>query len=110
MSIGKGLKIPYASGALWVGKQGRLETKYDKPSERWYVHQPVKVEWEARHHHQRHPRLKRASIDIGVCNLITAVIEGKEPNIYSGRAVLSDWVILDEEDSKRTVKADVTER
>jgi putative transposase len=90
VSVGKDLKIPYTSGALWMGKQGRLEIQHDELSEKWYAHQPVTVEFEARHHNQ--PRPKRASIDVGVCNLITAIIEGERPIIYSGRAVLSDWV------------------
>jgi len=87
LSIGKGLKIPYTSGALWIGKQGRLEILYDELTKKWYAHQPVKVEFEARHQ----PRPRRASLDMGVCNLITAVVEGGRPLIYSGRAVLSDW-------------------
>ena len=92
IGIGKGLRIPYTSGALWIGKQGRLEILYDELSKKWYAHQPVTVEWweeeEARHDQTG----LRASIDLGVCNLIAAVVEGERPIIYSGRAVLSDWI------------------
>jgi len=92
VSIGKGLRIPYTSGALWMGKQGRLEILYDELSMKWYAHQPVTVEWEETRHDQTGLQTKRASIDLGVCNLIATVVEGERPIIYSGRAVLSDWV------------------
>jgi putative transposase len=35
---------------------------------------------------------KKASLDLGICNLATLYIVGEKPIIYSGRAVLSDWV------------------
>lgn len=31
-------------------------------------------------------------LDLGVCNLATLYIESEKPAIYSGRAVLSDWI------------------
>jgi len=88
ISVSRGIKIPYQCGGLWVGKQGRLEVIRDELSGRWYAHIPVEVEW------QPPSRIanKRASLDVGICNLAALYIEGERPIIYSGRAVLSDWV------------------
>jgi putative transposase len=74
---------------LWVGKLGRLEVLYDELSEKWYAHIPVEVEWKPP---SRTDAKKKASLDLGICNLATLYIEGEKPIIYSGRAVLSDWV------------------
>ena len=88
ISISRHLKIPYRCGGLWIGKQGRLEIRYDELSKKWYAHIPVEVEW-------RPPSGKSgktAAVDLGICNLAALYIEGERPIIYSGRAVLSDWV------------------
>jgi len=88
VTVARGIKIPYRSGELWVGRKGRLEVLHDEMSGKWYAHFPVEVDW-------RPPsriRSKRASLDLGICNLATLYIEGERPIIYSGRAVLSDWV------------------
>jgi putative transposase len=89
LSISKGVKIPYQCGELWVGKLGRLEVLYDELSEKWYAHIPVEVEWKPP---SRTDAKKKASLDLGICNLATLYLEGEKPIIYSGRAVLSDWV------------------
>ncbi|MCL4518166.1 MAG: transposase, partial [Thaumarchaeota archaeon] len=52
------------------------------------AHIPVEVETPPR----RRTSQKKASLDLGICNLATLYIEGEKPIIYSGRAVLSDWV------------------
>jgi putative transposase len=88
ISIAKGIKFPYQCGELWVGKRGRLEVLYDELSEKWYAHFPVEVEWKP----PSRTAEKKASLDLGVCNLATLYIEGERPIIYSGRAVLSDWI------------------
>jgi len=89
VSVSRGLKIPYQCGELWVGKQGRLEVVRDDLSKHWYAHLPVEVEWRPS---SRTDANKKASLDFGICNLATLYIEGEKPTIYSGRAVLSDWV------------------
>jgi len=89
LSISKGLRIAYRYGGLWVGKQGRLEVLRHELSEKWYAHIPVEVEWQPP---SRTDARKKASLDLGICNLATLHIEGERPIIYSGRAVLSDWV------------------
>jgi len=89
--LSKSLRVRFKAGELWVGKQGRLELHYDRLRGKWYGHIPVKVKWPRKglpHHSTR----KRASIDLGICNLATCVVDGAEKAyVYSGRAVLSDW-------------------
>jgi putative transposase len=89
--LSKKLRIPFKSGDLWVGKQGRLELHYDRLRGKWYGHIPVRVKW-PRKGKPHQPTRKRASIDLGICNLATCVVDGAEKAyVYSGRAVLSDW-------------------
>jgi len=86
VTIGR-VKVPFQGGRLWVGKQGRLEVLHDVLSDKWYAHFPVEV--------KTPPSLianKMASLDLGICNLAALYIEGEKPIVYSGRAVLSDWV------------------
>lgn len=87
ISVSRQTSVPYSCGQLWVGKQGRLEVVRDSVTGKWYAHVPVEV--------QQPPRRtssKRASLDLGICNLAALYIENERPVIYSGRAVLSDWV------------------
>lgn len=88
ISLSKELKIPYQCGQIWVGKQGRLEVIRDDLREKWYAHIPVEVNEPP----SRTCFNKRASLDLGICNLSALYIEGERPLIFSGRAVLSDWV------------------
>jgi putative transposase len=87
VSVSTKLKIPYNCGQLWVGRQGRLEVVKDEINGKWYAHIPVEVETPLHRSSQ-----KMASLDLGICNLATLYIEGEKPVIYSGRAVLSDWI------------------
>jgi putative transposase len=89
--LSKSLSVRFKAGELWVGKQGRLELHYDRLRGKWYGHIPVKVKW-PRKGLPHQSTLKRASIDLGICNLATCVVDGAEKAyVYSGRAVLSDW-------------------
>ena len=89
--LSKDLPVRFKTGDLWVGKQGRLELHYDPLHKKWYGHIPVKVKWPRKGKPHQSTR-KRASIDLGICNLATCVVEGAEKAyVYSGRAVLSDW-------------------
>jgi putative transposase len=94
LTLSKTLRVRFKAGELWVGKQGRLELHYDRLHERWYGHIPVKVKWprrKASKPHQPTPRM-RASIDLGICNLATCVVERVDKAyVYSGGAILSDW-------------------
>jgi len=71
----------------WQG--GRLEALRDELSGKWYAHFPVEIPWESP---SRVDADRKASLDLGICNLAALYIEGEKPIIYSGRAVLSDWV------------------
>ena len=89
--LSKILRVQFKAGELWVGKQGRLEIHYDRLRGKWYGHIPVKVKW-PRKGQPHHSTRKRASIDLGICNLATCVAEDAPTAlVYSGRAVLSDW-------------------
>lgn len=92
IALGKNLKIPYAADRIRKGKYGRLDVIYDELSNRWYAHIPVKVRGSGRAHlHQ--PTVKRyGSVDLGICNIATLYVPNERPLIYSGRAILSDWV------------------
>ena len=83
-----GLKIRITGSFKWSGKQGRLEIYYDELEGRWYGHQSITVEIQPRH--TTSP--KRAFVDLGVINIITAWIEGDiQPIAFSGRPLLADW-------------------
>jgi putative transposase len=117
--LSKNLRIRFRAGDLWLGKQGRLELHYDPLCKKWYGHIPVKVKWprkKASKPHHSTPE-KRASIDLGICNLATCVIEGGDrAYVYSGRALLSDWrywtkkIAAVESELKRTNGRDGSER
>lgn len=86
LSIGK-IKIPFQHGKIWSGKRGRLEVQHDALRGRWYAHIPVEAETPP-----SRGAGKTASMDLGICNLAALYIENEKPTVYSGRAVLSDWV------------------
>ena len=88
ITLGKNLKVRYAADRIRNGKKGRLDVVYDSLSNRWYAHIPVKV----RRHTRPHQTTKHGSIDLGICNIATLYAPDERPLIYSGRAVLSDWV------------------
>jgi putative transposase len=91
LTLSKRLRLPFKASDLWVGKQGRLELHYDPLRKKWYGHIPVRVKWPRKGLPHQSTR-KRASIDLGICNLTTCVVEGGDKAyVYSGRAVLSDW-------------------
>jgi transposase len=96
--LSKNLHVRFKAGDLWVGKQGRLELHYDQLRKRWYGRIPVKVQWPRRkaskpHHSTR----KRASIDLGICNLATCVIERQSLRVLWPRRT-QRLAVLDETD------------
>lgn len=80
-------RIPFQHGKLWVGKRGRLEVLHDTLLDKWVAHFPVSLK-------EGTSRIigRMASLDLGICNLAALYIENEKPIVYSGRAVLSDWV------------------
>ncbi len=87
LAIGK-QKFPFQHGKLWVGKYGRLEVLHDVLLDKWYAHFCVEVPWES----PSRDASRMASLDLGICNLAALYIENEKPVVYSGGAVLSDWV------------------
>ena len=84
----RGLKIRITGEIRWKGKQGRLEIFYDDLTGRWYAYQSVEID---QPRHTISPE-KRAFVDLGVINIITAWIEGeKQPIAFSGKPLLADW-------------------
>jgi len=84
----KGLRIRITGEIRWKGKQGRLEIFYDDLTGRWYAYQSVEVDQPRR---TTSPE-KRAFVDLGVVNIITAWIEGeRQPIAFSGKPLLADW-------------------
>jgi len=86
LSIGK-TKIPFQHGKIWAGRRGRLEIRRDKLLGKWYAYIPVEAETPP-----SREATKMAALDIGICNLAALYVEDEKPTVYSGRAVLSDWV------------------
>jgi len=85
--IFRGLKIRITGEIKWRGKQGRLEIFYDDLTGRWYAYQSVEVNQPS----ATSPE-KRAFVDLGVINIITAWIEGERRTIaFSGKPLLADW-------------------
>jgi len=83
-----GIKIRVAGSFKWHGKQGRLEIYYDELTGGWYGRQTVFVYIRPKHT----TSLRRAFVDLGVINIITAWIEGDlQPIAFSGRPLLADW-------------------
>ena len=83
----KGLRVRVTGSIRWRGKQGRLEIFYDDLTGRWYAHQSVEVD------QPRHTTSSRkAFVDLGVMNIITAWIEGEKQSVaFSGKPLLADW-------------------
>jgi putative transposase len=107
-----GLKVEYSGELRWKGKQGRLEIRYNELSGKWYAYQSVSVSLI----HQPIGN-KKAYVDLGVINIITAWIEGEKQAIaYSGRPLLSDWkywtdtIAEYQSTAKRINKANKTKR
>ncbi len=83
----KGLKVRITGEIKWRGKQGRLEIFYDDLTGRWYAYQSVEVNQPSAISPE-----KRAFVDLGVINVITAWIEGeKQPIAFSGKPLLAHW-------------------
>ena len=84
----KGLRTKITGEIRWRGKQGRLEIFYDDLTGRWYAYQSVDVNQPRR---TISPE-KKAFVDLGVINIITAWIEDeKQPIAFSGKPLLADW-------------------
>jgi len=88
----KGLRIRVTGSIRWEGKQGRLEIYYDDLMGRWYAHQSVEVDQPRHTTSPTSLTSRKAFVDLGVANIITAWIEGEKQSIaFSGKPLLADW-------------------
>ena len=95
LKLPKKLKVEWKGRPRWNGwtRQGLLTLIYDSVRQKWYARQSVEVE-------PPHQPLsdKRAYVDLGVLELLTVVVDGKQQALaYSGRRALADWWYLSHE-------------
>ncbi|MGC9208687.1 MAG: transposase, partial [Nitrososphaeria archaeon] len=98
------LRIPFAGRLQWYGKQGRLEIYYDETKQAWYASIPVEVGSEAAKNIVRGERKevqrekpkgnKRASIDLGINILASAVVSDGTWLLYKGSRAKEDFFYL----------------
>jgi putative transposase len=104
------MAIKFAGGLRWFGKQGRLEIHYDETRNAWYACIPVEVGVEeaktgrrSRHIVKGERRLiqittpkgnKAASIDLGINNLASVVVDDGTWLLYKGIRAKEDYFYL----------------
>lgn len=89
ITIGKSMKLAYSADKVREGKTGRLDVIYDRLKDAWYAAIPIDI---APAKAVSGKLKKVGSIDLGICNLVAFYAENERPTVYSGRAVLSDYV------------------
>jgi putative transposase len=101
------LEVKFAGGLRWFGKQGRLEMHYDEARNAWYACIPVEVGVEeartgrkSRHIVKGERRViqverprgsKVASIDLGINNLASVVVDDGTWLLYKGIRAKEDY-------------------
>jgi len=104
------MAIRFTGGLRWFGRQGRLETHYDEARNAWYACIPVEVGVEVTKtgRRSRHivkgerrtiqvatPRGSRiASIDLGINNLASVVVDDGTWLLYKGIRAKEDYFYL----------------
>ncbi|ABW01250.1 RNA-guided endonuclease InsQ/TnpB family protein [Caldivirga maquilingensis] len=80
------MRLKYAGKLKWKGKQGRLEIHYDEVRGRFYAFIPMSVE-------DVKPKESglKASIDLGIVNLVTMFIENGKWFLFKGGSILSQY-------------------
>jgi putative transposase len=105
-----GLEIEFAGKLRWFGRQGRLEMHYDDARNAWYACIPVEVGVEeartgrkSKHIVKGERRLiqiespkgnKAASIDLGINNLASVVVDDGTWLLYKGIRAKEDYFYL----------------
>jgi len=105
-----GMEIKFVGRLRWYGKQGRLEIIYDESKGAWYAHIPVDVGVEetrtgkkSRHIVRGERRViqiespkgnKVASIDLGINNLASVVVDDGTWLLYKGIRTKEDYFYL----------------
>jgi len=104
------MEIKFAGRLKWYGKQGRLEIIYDESKGAWYAHIPVEVGVEVtktgkktKHIVKGERKLiqiaspkggKVASIDLGINNLASVVVDDGTWLLYKGIRAKEDYFYL----------------
>ena len=104
------MEIKFVGRLRWYGKQGRLEIIYDETKDAWYAHIPVEVgvevtksgkktkhivKGERRTIQVATPRGNRvASIDLGINNLASVVVDDGTWILYKGVRAKEDYFYL----------------
>ena len=101
------MEIKFVGGLRWYGKQGRLEIIYDETKDAWYAHIPVEVGVvetktgkKTKHIVRGERRViqfespkgnKVASIDLGINNLASVVVDDGTWILYKGVRAKEDY-------------------
>jgi putative transposase len=105
-----GMEIKFVGRLRWYGKQGRLEIIYDETKDAWYAHMPVEVgveeartgkktkhivKGERRSIQIKSPKgNKVASIDLGINNLASVVVNDGTWLLYKGVRTKEDYFYM----------------
>jgi len=105
-----GMEIKFVGRLRWYGKQGRLEIHYDDTKNAWYAHIPVEVGVEETKTGKKTKHIVRgerktiqiespkgnkvASIDLGINNLASVVVDDGTWILYKGIRTKEDYFYL----------------
>jgi putative transposase len=105
-----GMEIRFVGRLRWFGRQGRLEIIYDEGKNAWYAHIPVEVGVEKTKTGKRSKHIvkgerrriqiespkgnKVASIDLGINNLASVVVDDGTWILYKGIRTKEDYFYL----------------
>jgi putative transposase len=104
------LEVKFAGGLRWFGKQGRLEIHYDEARNAWYACIPVEVGVEEAKTGKKSKHIvkgergviqikspkgnKAASIDLGINNLASVVVDDGTWLLYKGIRTKEDYFYM----------------
>jgi putative transposase len=105
-----GMEVRFVGRLRWFGKQGRLEIIYDDAKNAWYAHIPVEVGVEETRTGKRSKHIVKgerrviqiespkgnrvASIDLGINNLASVVVDDGTWILYKGIRTKEDYFYL----------------
>ncbi|WP_291998851.1 transposase [Caldivirga sp.] len=116
------MEIEFVGRLKWYGKQGRLEIIYDEDTNKWYAHIPVEVGVEETRNGKKSKYIihgerrsiqvespkgnKIASIDLGINNLASVVVNDGTWLLYKGIRAKEDYFYFQKKISKIQSLAD----
>jgi putative transposase len=105
-----GMEIKFVGRLRWFGKQGRLEIIYDETKDAWYAHIPVEVGVEEMKTGKKSKHIVKgerktiqiespkgnrvASIDLGINNLASVVVDDGTWLLYKGVRTKEDYFYM----------------